>query len=395
MNHRLKDPNSSTESIVELAQALIKVPSQGGIDSCGPILGLINEWLTNHGIPNRCLADSTGAPVAVVAELSGKNQGAALCLNACVDTAPFGDLTSWRVTPTSAEILDGWLYGRGSADSKIAVSIFCHIALYFRDRLNELACPITFLFDGDEHTGNFGGIKAYIRDNRPRPLGVAIGYPGNDYIRAGARGFYRTELITHGVAAHSGGSSKTVSNAIEKAAALVGRLRTVDLPSEPDPDFSFGPRITVTAISGGHGYSMVPDRCSLNVDFRLTPSFDKLAASEVIRRIVNGLDAAEPSAPTTIIEHESWPAYKLPDSSLIVRTLRRAASKYFGRQVSTRISGPSNIGNYLFSLGVEATCGFGVSYRNIHAPNESVDINTIPPVYATYCQAIGDLSIST
>ena len=37
---------------------------------------------------------------------------------------------------------------------------------------------------------------------------------------------------------------------------------------------------------------------------------------------------------------------------------------------------------------VDATCGFGVSYCNIHAPNESASVADIPAVYRVYRDAV-------
>ena len=53
-----------------------------------------------------------------------------------------------------------------------------------------------------------------------------------------------------------------------------------------------------------------------------------------------------------------------------------------------KIAGPSNIGNYFAAHGIEATCGFGVTYENIHAPNERVKLDTIPMAYSVYAAAI-------
>ena len=51
------------------------------------------------------------------------------------------------------------------------------------------------------------------------------------------------------------------------------------------------------------------------------------------------------------------------------------------------VAGPSNIGNFLATLGTEATCGFGVAYRNLHGPDEAIDVSSIPAVYDAYRSA--------
>lgn len=149
-----------------------------------------------------------------------------------------------------------------------------------------------FLFDGDEHVGRFGGIKSYIQDRGERkPDGVLIGYPGNDRIIIAARGFYHVELTTYGTAQHSASSTPSANNVVVKAVALVRTLSTIELPKNPDPDFACGPKITVTEIEGGAGYSIVPDRYRVNVDIRLMPSLNVEKAERLIEEVVSGVDA--------------------------------------------------------------------------------------------------------
>jgi succinyl-diaminopimelate desuccinylase len=142
-------------------------------------------------------------------------------LDACLDTAPFGDEHAWTHPPTSAVIEDGWLWGRGSADSKSGAAIFCHIAARLSASTDYLHGSLVLLFDVDEHTGGFGGAKRYFEgpDAPGDVAGVMIGYPGMDTLVVGGRGVYRAKLHVRGVASHSGGSKATPS-AIEKAAHL-------------------------------------------------------------------------------------------------------------------------------------------------------------------------------
>lgn len=50
--------------------------------------------------------------------------------------------------------------------------------------------------------------------------------------------------------------------------------------------------------------------------------------------------------------------------------------------------GPSNVGNLLAGLGIEATAGFGVTCQNLHAPDEAVEVASIAPVYETCRHAL-------
>ena len=177
---------------------------------------------------------------------------------------------------------NGWLWGRGSSDSKVR----CDLLSPRRPAGRRLRSAVWALgaavrpFDLDEHTGGFGGAKQYFEgDGAPSDVaGVMIGYPGMDRLVIGGRGVYRTQLHVHGTSSHSGGS-KSTPNAIEKAAHLTRALSELELPDGATEEFPLPGKLTVTAITGGRGYSVTPDLCAINVDIRTTLSFDDPAAA--------------------------------------------------------------------------------------------------------------------
>jgi succinyl-diaminopimelate desuccinylase len=306
-------------------------------------------------------------------------------LDACLDTAPFGDEAAWTYPPTSGEIVDGWLHGRGSADSKAGAAIFAHIAARLRDTPGGFGGTVVLLFDVDEHTGGFGGAKAYF-EHAGRVDGVLIGYPGLDHLITGGRGVLRARVHVHDVAGHSG--SRTGAGAITKAAYLIRTLYEVPLPGPSGPEFPLPTKLTITAISGGEGYSMVPDLCTVNVDIRLTPALDDHAATALLQEAAASTDAAWPGTPPTGVEVTTrWPPYALPDGSPLRDALLKGATQA-GLTPMAKVAGPSNIGNYLAGLGIPATAGFGVDYKNLHGTDERIRLDSIPAVQAAYHQAL-------
>jgi succinyl-diaminopimelate desuccinylase len=219
-----------------------------------------------------------------------------------------------------------------------------------------------------------------------------IGYPGTDAVIVGARGFYRATVTLYGVGAHSGRSTPGGQNAVEKAALLVNALCAHQLPAATTPEFSLSPTLTVTGVSGGSGFSIVPDSCRVMVDIRLTPGFAADDARELLRGMVNDIDDRRPGrARAHIEEAESWPAYRLDEGSHVATALLSAARRHHDAATPSRVCGPSNIGNFFSAHGIDATCGFGVGYEGLHAPNERIEIDTIPIVYRVYRDAIRKL----
>ena len=198
-----------------------------------------------------------------------------------------------------------------------------------------------------------------------------IGYPGPDHLVTGGRGVLRAQLHARGIASHSGGRTAT-PNAITKAAALVSSLVGAKLPAGAEPAFPLPPRLTVTEISGGTGYSAVPDLCTVKVDVRLTPAFDATAAEAMLLSLAAQVDAAWPGTePTRIQLTMCWPPYRLGDDSPL-KTALLTAARQAGLSPAVKIAGPSNIGSYLAGLGIEATAGFGVDYRGLHGTDERI-----------------------
>ena len=90
--------------VVKLTRELVRVPSRGGIDSYDPVLETMAAWLADHGLACRRLAGPDGAVVALTCEVSGGRPGPRYVLDACLDTAPFGDEAAWTYPPLSGEI---------------------------------------------------------------------------------------------------------------------------------------------------------------------------------------------------------------------------------------------------------------------------------------------------
>lgn len=381
-----------TVSVVELASELIRRPSRGGIDDYGPVLTVLEDWLAARDLPHRRLTDDEDALVGLLVEIPGGHPGPWWALDACVDTAPHGDESAWSFPPACGDIVDGWLLGRGAADSKLAAAMFCHIAADLLPRAADLRGGLAVLLDVDEHTGGFGGARAYLADEATaRPAGVMIGYPGLDNVVIGGRGLWRACLAVHAPSGHSG-SSKTVVGAISRAAHLVRLLDAADLPGiDGASAFPLPPKLSVTSFHGGQGFSTTPDRVDLKVDVRTTPTFDAHDAETLVRKAVAELDAELPTpAPTEVTPVATWPPFRLAEDEQPAAALLNAAAEA-GLTARAKTAGPSNIGNLLAGEGIRATAGFGVPYEGLHGIDERAHLAELPTVYAVYQRAVLNL----
>ncbi|WP_326681614.1 M20 family metallopeptidase [Streptomyces sp. NBC_01237] len=378
------------ESVVRLAQDLVRLPSRGGLDDYGPVLDRVELWLRERSLPYRRLYGPDAGCVGLLVEIEGGRPGSWWTLDACLDTAPFGDEEAWSFPPTAGDVVGGWLRGRGAADSKLAASVFCHVAEDVQRVSGRLAGGLSVLLDVDEHTGQFGGARAFLADpDARRPSGVMIGYPGLDDVVVGGRGLWRAVVTVHAPAGHSG-SSKNVVSAVSRAARLVQLLDSAELPGA-DYRFPLPAKLSVTSIAGGSGWSVTPDRVDLNVDVRLTPALDGPAAAALVGDVVAQLDAQlPPPVPTEVVEVACWPPFRLgPDQEPAAAMFRSA--DVLGAGVKAKTAGPSNIGNLLAGHNVPATAGFGTRYEGLHGTDECARLTDLPLVHALYHRTVLDL----
>lgn len=348
------------DSVLALARDLIRVPSRAGVDPYDDVLATMRNWLTAHGLHPEIVTGKDGSTVGLAVHVDGARPGPLYVLDACLDAAGFGDIAAWTHPPTSAHVADGWLWGRGSGDSKTGAAIFAHLAVRIAAERSRLAGRLGVLFEVDEHTGNFGAAHAYFGHGPGRhAAGVMIGYPGCDEIVIGGRGVLRLQLHIHGIASHSG-SRRPGQSAIAKAAELVTALHAISLPEPTPGSFPLPGKLTVTSITGGEGFSTVPDLCTLNVDIRLTDVWDAATAEAAVRQAAADIDGGWPDTLTTTADIVTcWPPFHLTDTAPLARSLVDAA-RHVGFDARPVVAGPSNIGNYLAGLGIPATAGFGV-----------------------------------
>lgn len=382
-----------TYHVVDFLRQLVATPSQAGVDTPAAIVQTASAWLTENSVGHQLIGTPEKPKALVLNPPSGAGDEV-LLLNACLDTAPVGDLGQWQFPPFGAVEQEGWLYGRGSADSKAAVAIFSDIA---RD-LELTAGParhgrrrcVSMVFDCDEHSGRFGGIKAYTREFG-FPAYCAIGYPGPQHIVVGSRGFYRRVLTLRGALGHSGSGSVPAELATAKLQRLLVGLEQISSAGSPaEAQFPPPPRASLTWIrTGARSYALTPSKIECGLDIRLTPAFDRAAAEAFITRLMDDMARETGRAyPCSLGKVNCWPAFRTPDAALLPRLLASSARQALGHEPEFSVSGPSNIGNYLAMHGTQVVAGFGVAYQRLHGPDECVRLDTLAGIRRSYALAV-------
>ena len=363
------------KDIIKTISDLVAIPSQGGIDKPHAIIDYLAEQSKMFGCTPKIIRyhqKQVGLAIEIIYDV----EQPMYVLEAVIDTAPVGDLSARHSNPFIPTIKDGWMYGRGTADSKAGAAIFLSLIEHIKNcRKN-----VIIFFDADEHTGKFLGAKALVKAY-PKIAGVFSAYPGNEKLIIGSRGFYRAIARISGTSEHSGSRNTTPDNPITTACKFIESLQLDTTKSS----YPLPPKLSVTAIYGGEYFSMIPSIINVNIDIRTTTDFTATDAEQFLLERATKFDEK-----IRIEKFESFPAYIL-DENTYIRNVFEKSLKQSGFNIPSQVSGSSNIGNLLAKYEIPMIAGFGVNYKNAHAANECIDLTSIEPVRKVYENLINNI----
>jgi succinyl-diaminopimelate desuccinylase len=206
-----------------------------------------------------------------------------------IDTVPVnGNLpTRFEGAGPDEEIL----VGRGTVDMKGGVAVQLKLAAEFA----EPAVDVTWIwYDHEEVATDLNGLGRLAR-NRPELLEgdfAILGEPTNALVEGGCNGTLRVDLTTRGVRAHSA-RAWVGRNAIHAAAPVLGILAAFE-PREVEVDgLVYRESLNAVGIRGGVAGNVIPDECTVEVNYRFAPSASGQQAAEYVRALFVGVPDLE------------------------------------------------------------------------------------------------------
>src|SRR5260370_13737905 len=161
----------------------------------------------------------------------GPADGRTLVVDGHIDTVPVYTLEAWQHDPFGAEILDGVIYGRGTADMKAAVAASIYGGAEFKRSAGARlgACVLIVVSIAEEMRE--GATLARTFANR-HPDWCVIGEPTGLSIANAQRGRARIEVETRGRSVHSAAGSAGL-NAVELMMQILTSVKELSSPSHP------------------------------------------------------------------------------------------------------------------------------------------------------------------
>ncbi len=242
--------------VEDLARALIDIPSVSGDERA--IADAVEAVL--RGCAH---LDVTRLGDAIIARTNA-GRSERVIVAGHLDTVPVKDNLPSRLSADGRDII-----GRGAVDMKSGVAVQLQLAV-------ELSAPVrdvTWVFyDHEEVDAALNGLGRIARE-RPELLAAdfaILGEPTEGVIEGGCNGTLRCDVTIHGVAAHSARAWKG-TNAVHAAAPLL-ELLAHDEPRVAEVDgLVYREGLNAVRISGGIAGNVIPDQCTVTLNFRFAP----------------------------------------------------------------------------------------------------------------------------
>lgn len=358
---------------VALTRTLVAIDSRNpSLVSDGPgeracaleLAGTLERW----GFRVELQETATARP-NVVARI-GKAGGRTLLFNGHLDTVGVEGMVH---APWDADVRNGRVYGRGSADMKGGVAAMCAAALRVADAT--LDGEVVVAAVTDEEYGSVG--TRTLVASGVRADAAIVTEPTRLAICPAHRGFAWLELVVHGRAAH--GSRYDIGvDAITLAAAVLTELdayQRTDLVARTHPLLGRA-SLHASIVSGGLGLSTYPDRCSVQLERRTLPGETAASFAREVEAACARVRARAPEFRADIIPGFAQEPNDVSATHPVVRALARSLERAGERAPIEGLPCWTDAA-LLTAAGIPAIC-FGPGDIGLaHSAEEYVDMGEI------------------
>lgn len=265
----------------------------------------------------------------LVATLRGqgpaKKPGPRLVLSGHLDTVPIGDAT-WTHDPFSAEIDDGRIYGRGTADMKGGLLALLFAFMKHKDFASELwDGELIFAATFGEEIGALGASTMVDKKQIPQFDAMIVAEPTDNRLVTAHKGVTWLRVTSFGKTAH-GSMPGSGTNAVDKLHLFYGRLKSIDLGPTTTPLLS-APTFAVTTFNGGGAPNVIPDHCQMTIDIRTVPGQDQQNVVAQVEAIAAALADEDPEARFQVECALNLPGLLTNEGAPIVRISQQVLAK--------------------------------------------------------------------
>ena len=263
---------------IELSQRLIRCPSVTPDE--GGALDELQNVLEELGFRCQRLPFSeSGTPDVDNLYARLGDRGPNFCFAGHTDVVPPGDRDEWGEDPFSGVVIDGKLFGRGSADMKSAIASFISAVQRYKSNVGEeIPGSISLLITGDEEGPAINGtikVLDWMSKNNQLIDACIVGEPTNpdhlgQMIKIGRRGSFTGWVPVTGLQGHTA-YPHLAENPLSKLIKMLEPLAEEQL----DQGTEYFPPTTVAISSidtGNSATNVIPQKVTASFNIRFNDS---------------------------------------------------------------------------------------------------------------------------
>ena len=325
---------------------LVKVPSDNPPGDCAAhaeaaarLLEGLGFTVERHKVPEETVRANGMISCTNLVVRKRFGDGPVVALNAHGDVVPPGE--GWTHDPYGAEVVDGWMYGRGVAVSKSDFATYAFALLALQEAAAKgarLGGTVELHLTYDEEVGGEIGPRWLIEEGISQP-DLALGAGFSYAVVTAHNGCLHLEVQVDGRSAHAA-MPWTGVDALEATTHILTELYAwrKTLAQRTSRIEGIGsPQLTVGLIKGGINTNVVPDRVTFRLDRRMVPEERAAEVEAELRQVIETAGKAFPEAKVTIrrilLAH---PLVPLDGGRRLTDLLCRHASAVMGEPVAAK-----------------------------------------------------------
>jgi succinyl-diaminopimelate desuccinylase len=381
--------------VVKLTQQLVQIRSvyEPGKSGEQAVAEFIAELLRSKGLEPLIETVVPGRP-NIVCDWNGPNFNSSnhktLMFEGHTDVVTEGDASTWTHPPFEARIVDGKLFGRGSADMKAGVAAAICALDAVRNIAPDLAGRIRLGIVCDEE-GMMTGIKHFIEQGHANEVdGAIVCEPEENEICLFQKGAMRVNVTFTGVMSH--GAMPYAGAALSAFIEQVKELQRLEQTRLGEHEFLglpwFTPTIIKSPITGEAQHNVMPEQAYLALDIRTVPGQDHDEILEQLNEFARDLEASTSRLKIEIDCFESRPWTETPKNNPLVKAVETAYPLIFNRQPKYGGVPGATDGTFLHAWAKVPIVTIGPGLRTIpHQRDEYVEVNDIVQSARLYATA--------
>lgn len=283
----------NTTDPATLTADLIRCNSVTPLD--GGALAVLETLLSSAGFT--CTRVDRGGICNLFARWGRAGANRTFGFNGHTDVVPVGDVAAWTHDPFGAEVVDGWMYGRGATDMKSGVAAFTAAAVDFVRNTPPDGAIILAITGDEEDVAQDGTVALldWMAANNESMSVCLVGEPTSpnvmgEMMKVGRRGSLTAHFAARGVQGHSAYPHRA-NNPLNAMVALMDKLARHELDKGTD---HFDPStLAITTIDAGNpATNVIPAQCRATVNIRFNDAHSGASISDWLRDEAAKMQAA-------------------------------------------------------------------------------------------------------